>query len=68
MVRIRLLVSIVLVLLTHALNHRVYLVVVNVLIPLILIRDLIGLREWVRLFINNGDPVRFARIDLGGYY
>ncbi|WP_243679613.1 hypothetical protein [Vulcanisaeta souniana] len=62
--RTRLLISIVLALLAYVLDHRVYLIAVNVLVPLILIKDLISLREQVRLFINNGDPVRFAKIDL----
>ena len=51
---------------TYLIDHRVYLIIVNTLVPLILMRDLLGLREQVRLFINDGDPVELVRVGLDG--
>ncbi|WP_243675229.1 hypothetical protein [Vulcanisaeta distributa] len=64
--RIRLIIAIVIAIATYVIDHRAYLIVINTLIPLILIKDLIGLRERVRLFINNGDPVESVRVGLEG--
>ncbi|ADY02067.1 hypothetical protein VMUT_1866 [Vulcanisaeta moutnovskia 768-28] len=51
---------------TYLIDHRVYLIIINTLIPLILIKDLVGFREQVRLFINDGDPIESVRISLAG--
>ncbi|WP_054857473.1 hypothetical protein [Vulcanisaeta sp. JCM 16159] len=64
--RIRLIIAIVIAIATYVIDHRAYLIVINTLILLILIKDLIGLRVWVRLFINNGDPVESVRVGLEG--
>ncbi|WP_243678366.1 hypothetical protein [Vulcanisaeta distributa] len=64
--RSKLVIAVIIAVITYVIDHRVYLVIINTLIPLILIKDLIELREQVRLFINGGDPVESAGIDLTG--
>ncbi len=66
MVRNKLVIAILVSLVIYLIDHRIYLIIINTLIPIILIKDLIRLREQVRLFINGGDPVESARIGLGG--
>ncbi|ADN50419.1 ATP-binding protein [Vulcanisaeta distributa] len=63
--RNKLVIAILVSLITYLIDHRIYLIIINTLIPIVLIKDLIGLREQVRLFINGGDPVESARIGLG---
>ncbi|WP_252900253.1 hypothetical protein [Vulcanisaeta sp. JCM 14467] len=64
--RSRLVIAFVLAVITYFVDHRIYLIVINTLVPLILAKDLIDLRDQVRLFINDGDPVRSVRIGLSG--
>ncbi|MGC9152738.1 MAG: helicase HerA domain-containing protein [Vulcanisaeta sp.] len=64
--RIKLFISLVIALTTYLLDHRVYLIVINTLIPVILLKDLMQLKDQVRLFINGGEPVRSVRVDLSG--
>ena len=64
--RSRLVIAFVLAVITYFIDHRIYLIVINTLVPLILAKDLINLRDQIRLFINDGDPVRSVRIGLSG--
>ena len=66
MVRNKLIIALVVSVITYFIDHRVYLIIINTLIPLILAKDLISFREQVRLFINDGDPVRSAKVSLNG--
>jgi len=65
-VRIKVIVSVIISAIAYVLDHRVYLIIINMLVPLILIKDLIESRDLVRLFVNDGEPVSHAKVDLPG--
>jgi len=65
-VRIKVIVSVIISAIAYVLDHRVYLIIINMLVPLILIKDLIESRDLVRLFVNDGEPVSHAKVDLSG--
>ena len=62
--RIKVIVSVIISAIAYLLDHRVYLIIINILVPLILIKDLIEARDLARLFVNDGEPVSHAKVDL----
>jgi len=65
-VRIKIIVSIIISAIAYLLDHRVYLIIINILVPLILIKDLIESRDLIKLFVNDGEPVSHTKVDLSG--
>ena len=66
MVKSKLVIAFIVAVITYFIDHRVYLIIINTLIPLIMAKDLIGFKEQIRLFINDGDPVKSVKISLNG--
>lgn len=64
--RTKLIVSSIILAITYFVDHRIYLVVINVLVPLVLIKDLVENRDVIRILLNNGEPVRYVKMDLSG--